>query len=45
MREKTHAHRNMVDDVPEEIKKDRLKRMIDVFLKNQWEASKKDIGR
>ena len=30
MRERTHAHRRMVDDVPEPVKKDRLIRMIDL---------------
>ncbi len=32
MREKTHAHRNYVDDVPEEVKQERLKKMIDTFV-------------
>ena len=31
MRERTHAHRNYQDDVPEKVKKERLKRMIDTF--------------
>ncbi|KAL9689843.1 hypothetical protein QQ045_010234 [Rhodiola kirilowii] len=31
MREKTHAHRNYVDDVPENIKQRRLTEMIDAF--------------
>lgn len=35
MREKTHAHRNYVDDVPNEVKKDRLRRMIDTFTEVQ----------
>lgn len=35
MREKTHAHRNYVDDVPLDAKKDRLKRMIDIFTEVQ----------
>ena len=35
MREKTHAHRSMKDNVPEAVKKERLIRMIDVFKKNQ----------
>jgi tRNA A37 methylthiotransferase MiaB len=34
MREKTHAHRRMQDNVPEDVKKERLIRMIDVFKKN-----------
>lgn len=35
MREKTHAHRSMHDNVPETIKKERLVKMIEVFKKNQ----------
>ena len=31
MREKTHAHRRMEDDVPEPVKKERLIQMIDLF--------------
>ena len=31
MRERTHAHRRMQDNVPEDVKKARLVRMIDVF--------------
>jgi len=34
MREKTHAHRRYTDDVPEEVKKDRLKRMVNHFEKD-----------
>lgn len=34
MREKTHAHRRMQDNVPEDVKKERLVRMIDVFKKH-----------
>ena len=34
MREKTHAHRRLVDNVPEKVKQARLKKMIDVFRKN-----------
>lgn len=34
MREKTHAHRNYVDDVPEEVKQRRLTEMIDTFRKS-----------
>lgn len=32
MREKTHAHRRLNDDVPEDIKKERLKKMMDLYL-------------
>ena len=35
MRERTHAHRRLEDDVPEEVKKVRLQRMIEVFKKHQ----------
>lgn len=33
MREKTHAHRKMTDNVPEDKKKERLQLMIDTFKK------------
>lgn len=45
MREKTHAHRSMKDDVPEEVKKERLTRMIDTFLKAQLDITKEEVGR
>ncbi len=45
LREKTHAHRSLKDDVPEDVKKDRLKRMIDTFLKAQLDITKEEIGR
>jgi tRNA A37 methylthiotransferase MiaB len=35
MREKTHAHRKMQDNVPEDVKKARLIEMIEVFKRNQ----------
>jgi tRNA A37 methylthiotransferase MiaB len=35
MREKTHAHRKMQDNVPEPVKKERLTRLIDTFKRNQ----------
>ena len=34
MREKTHAHRRMQDNVPEDVKKRRLIEMIDTFKRN-----------
>ena len=37
MRERTHAHRRMKDNVPEDVKKQRLIRMIDTFKKLQLE--------
>ena len=45
MREKTHAHRALNDDVPEEVKQNRLRRLIDISMKNQLERSRMDIGR
>jgi len=33
MRDKTHAHRKMVDNVPEDVKQQRLVKMIDLFKK------------
>lgn len=44
MREKTTAHRRMKDDVPEEVKKQRLIRMIDTFRNGALEQNKKLIG-
>lgn len=44
MREKTTAHRRMQDDVPEEVKKERLIRMIQVFRENALEMNSKLIG-
>uniref|UniRef100_A0A336M528 CDK5RAP1-like protein n=1 Tax=Culicoides sonorensis TaxID=179676 RepID=A0A336M528_CULSO len=44
MREKTTAHRRMVDDVPEEVKKQRLIQMVDVFRKEAQEQNEKLIG-
>ena len=35
MREKTHAHRKMQDNVPEPVKKQRLTQMIETFKRNQ----------
>ena len=45
MREKTHAHRNYEDDVPEDFKQKRLEKMIDVFHKNQALRCNMEIGR
>ena len=45
MREKTHAHRAMKDNVPETVKKERLSKMIEVFKKNQLVKQKEDIGK
>ena len=35
MREKTHAHRRMKDNVPEDVKKRRLVQLIDLFKAKQ----------
>ena len=34
MREKTHAHRRMRDNVPDDVKQERLVRMINTFKEN-----------
>ena len=44
MRERTHAHRRMKDNVPEDVKKQRLVRMIDTFKQLQLEKQKEEIG-
>lgn len=44
MREKTTAHRRMKDDVPEEVKKQRLIRMIDTFRQVALDQNKKLVG-
>ncbi|KAI7864767.1 tRNA-I(6)A37 thiotransferase enzyme MiaB [Spinellus fusiger] len=44
MREKTHAHRRYVDDVPETVKARRLNEIIDTFHKNAAEKNKNLIG-
>lgn len=41
----TFAARNMKDDVPEEIKLERLSRMIDLQNRLSLESNKRDIGR
>ena len=45
MREKTHAHRRMQDNVPEAVKKERLTKMIDTFKRNQMIKQKAEIGK
>lgn len=45
MRERTHAHRNYEDDVPEEVKQRRLKQMIDLFVELQAPLNQKEIGK
>ncbi|XP_020218021.1 CDK5RAP1-like protein [Cajanus cajan] len=44
MREKTHAHRNYVDDVPEEIKQKRLAELIEVFRESTGKCFDSQIG-
>jgi len=44
MREKTHAHRKLIDDVQEEVKQRRLQRMISVFREKQLERNNANIG-
>lgn len=45
MREKTHAHRNYQDDVPEQVKKRRLKEMIDTFVEVQAPLNEAEVGK
>ncbi|RZC30391.1 CDK5RAP1-like protein isoform B [Glycine soja] len=44
MREKTHAHRNYVDDVPEEIKQRRLAELIETFRESTGQCFDSQIG-
>lgn len=44
MREKTHAHRNYVDDVPDEIKQRRLTELIEAFRENTGQCYDSQIG-
>ena len=44
MREKTHAHRRMIDNVPEDVKQERLVRMIETFKKTQLEVQLNEVG-
>ncbi|KAE8655059.1 CDK5RAP1-like protein [Hibiscus syriacus] len=44
MREKTHAHRNYTDDVPEEIKKRRLTELIKAFRESTGQCYDSQIG-
>ncbi|KAM3133495.1 hypothetical protein pb186bvf_014337 [Paramecium bursaria] len=45
MREKTHAHRNFTDDIPQDVKQQRLSTLIDQFHKIQKVENQKEIGR
>ncbi|XP_027360562.1 CDK5RAP1-like protein isoform X2 [Abrus precatorius] len=44
MREKTHAHRNYVDDVPEEIKQRRLTELIEAFRESTGKCYDSQVG-
>ncbi|XP_039114797.1 CDK5RAP1-like protein isoform X2 [Dioscorea cayenensis subsp. rotundata] len=44
MRERTHAHRNYVDDVPENIKQRRLMELIDVFRESTGQRYDLQVG-
>jgi tRNA A37 methylthiotransferase MiaB len=45
MREKTHAHRRLDDDVPESVKQGRLREVIDEFNVGAREANEEDVGK
>ncbi|CAL1360923.1 unnamed protein product [Linum trigynum] len=44
MREKTHAHRNYADDVPEEVKQRRLTELIEIFRESTGQCYDSQIG-
>lgn len=44
MREKTHAHRNYSDDIPEDLKQRRLRELIDLFHALQAAAGARFLG-
>lgn len=44
MREKTHAHRNYVDDVPETVKQRRLTELIETFRESTGQCYDSQIG-
>ncbi len=45
MREKTHAHRNFQDDVLQEVKQERLERMIESFNRNLGIITSEEVGK
>ena len=45
MREKTRAHRHMVDDVPQDVKLKRLKEVVSTFRETALESSKANDAR
>ncbi|KAF9619224.1 hypothetical protein IFM89_005778 [Coptis chinensis] len=44
MREKTHAHRNYVDDVPEDVKQRRLAKLIEAFRETTGQFYDSEVG-
>lgn len=44
MRERTHAHRRMEDNVPQKVKNERLQELIRVFREHQLVRNKAEIG-
>lgn len=44
MRERTHAHRNYVDDVPESVKQRRLTELIDAFRESTGQSYEAQVG-
>ena len=45
MREKTHAHRRLVDDVPEAVKQRRLREVIETFNAGARASNAAEVGR
>jgi len=45
LREKTHAHRRLRDDVPEAVKQRRLREVIDTYTQGAKEANEAELGR
>lgn len=44
MREKTHAHRNYVDDVPDDVKQRRLAELIEAFRESTGQCFDSQVG-
>ncbi len=44
-RENTYAHKKMADDVPEEVKSERLQRIIKLQEKISWEVNQQMVGK
>jgi tRNA A37 methylthiotransferase MiaB len=45
LREKTHAHRRLDDDVPEPVKQRRLREVIDTFTRHAKAANEAEVGK